>query len=168
MTIDKKLKLLSQGDRSAFESIYSQTRKTVYYIALSIVKDSSLAEDVMQSAYLSVIRNAGSYVGGNALAWIARITKNEALNVRKKREREIYVDERENPAVFGSSYTDDYGLLTDLAKRILSEEEFQILMLAAAAWYTRREIAEMLDMPVSTVTYKFNCATEKMREALEK
>lgn len=85
MTIDKQLKKLSTGDVSAFESIYEQTRKTVYFIALSVLKERSLAEDVMQSAYLNIIKNASSYrAGTNALAWIAAIVKNEALNLNKE------------------------------------------------------------------------------------
>lgn len=93
--------------------------------------------------------------------------KNEALNLKKKRGHEIYIDEKANLAVFGTAQTDDYGLLTDLARRLLPQDEFEILMLVAAAGYKRREIADMLGIPVSTVTWKFNCATEKMRKALK-
>ena len=168
VTIDKQLKKLSTGDVSAFESIYEQTRKTAYFIALSVLKERALAEDVMQSAYLNIIKNASSYrAGTNAMAWIASIVRNEALNLKKKRDREIYVDEKANLAVFGTAQTDDYGLLTDLARRLLPQDEFEILMLVAAAGYKRREIADMLGIPVSTVTWKFNCAAEKMRKALK-
>ncbi|MDE7330313.1 MAG: RNA polymerase sigma factor [Clostridia bacterium] len=168
MTLDKQLKKLSNGDESAFEYIYGQTYKTVYYIALSIVKERQLAEDVMQSAYLNVIKNARLYVRGtNAVGWIARIARNEALNLMKKRGRVVYVDERENLHTFGTSSTDDYGLLTDLARRTLEEDEFTVLMLIATQGYKRKEISEILEMPISTVTYKFNRATEKMRKALE-
>ena len=77
------------------------------------------------------------------------------------------MDERQNPEVFGTRQTDDYQLLIDLAKRLLPEDEFVILMLITAAGYKRREIAEMLDMPVPTVTWKFNKAIDKMRKSLE-
>lgn len=169
MTIEKQLKKLSKGDTEAFDYIYAQTRERVFYIALSIVKDKSVAEDVMQSAYLNVIKNAGSYQSGtNAEAWIARIARNEALNVKKKRDREISVDERENPAMFGVKSIDDYGLLIDLARDVLEADEFQVLMFAACGGYKRREISDMLDMPMSTVTYKLNCAFRKMREELKR
>lgn len=168
MTLEKQLKKLSDGDQSAFEYIYEQTYKTVYYIALSVLRERSLAEDVMQSAYLNVIKHASSFKRGtNVTAWIARIARNEALNLKKKRGREVYVDERMNLHTFGSASTDDYGLLTDLARKILQEDEFAVLMLIAAQGYKRVEISEIMGMPVSTVTYKFNCATEKMRKALE-
>lgn len=168
MTLDKLLKRLSNGEEEAFEEIYTQTRKTVYYIALSIVKERSLAEDVMQNVYLSVLKNASQYRHGtNAAAWIARITRNEALKLMKSRGRVYYMDERANEKIFGTGRPDDYGLLIDLARRILPEDEFVILMLVAAVGYKRREIAEMLDMPLNTVTWKFNKATEKMRKSLK-
>lgn len=167
MSLDKLMKKFSEGDESSFENIYALTRKTVYYIALSVVKERSLAEDVMQSAYLSVIKNAGQYrAGTNAAAWIAKITKNEALMLLKKRGRETYVDESENLGVFGTEQTDDYGLLIDHARRTLPRDEFAILMLVTAEGYKRREIAEMLDIPVATVTWKYNKALENMRKTL--
>ncbi len=168
MTLDYLIKRLSSGDERAFEQIYAQTRKIVYYIALSIVNERELAEDVMQNVYLSVLKNSGQYrAGTNAAAWLARITRNEALKVQQSRVRVSYVDERKTPEVFGTSQTDDYRLLIDHARRILDEDEFAILMLITSAGYKRREIGEMLDMPVPTVTWKFNRAIEKMRKSLE-
>ena len=77
MTLDQLMTKLSKGDMTAFEEIYSRMRKTVYYISLSILKDRSLAEDAMQSVFLSVLKNADVYrEGTNASAWIARIARN--------------------------------------------------------------------------------------------
>ncbi len=168
VSLDKHMKRLSGGDASALESIYKKTHKAVHYTALSILKERSLAEDVMQTTYLKVIKNARKYRNGtNVAAWVLSISRNEALNLKKKRGRETYVDERENASLFGSQNTDDYGLIIDLARRTLPQDEFEILLLVAAAGYKRREISEMLALPVSTVTYKLTCATDKMLKALE-
>lgn len=168
MSLDKQMKQLARGDVSAFESIYKKTQKAVYYTALSVLMDRSLAEDVMQTTYLKVIKSASSYrAGTDAVAWIKRICRNEALNLKKKRGHETYIDERENAAMFGTEQTEDYGLLVDLAKRTLPQEEFEILILVAAAGYTRREVAELKNISISTVTYKLNCATGKMIKALQ-
>lgn len=167
MTLDELMKKLSSGDESAFEQFYSQTRKTVYYIALSVVKERALAEDVMQNAYLCVLKNSAQYRSGtNPLAWLARITRNEALKVRHNRARVSYMDEKQNLHVFGTQQTDDYKLLIDCAKKLLDEDEFVILMLITASGYKRWEIAEILDMPTSTVTWKFTQAVKKLRDAL--
>lgn len=165
---DALMTALARGEGSAFEELYRRTSKTVYHIALAIVRERSLAEDVMQSAYLSVLRNAGSYrAGTNASAWIARIARNEALNVYNKRKREESVDEREQPELFGTARPDEYGLLVDLARRTLPEDEFTVLLLVAADGYKRREVSEMLGMPVPTVTWKYKRALSAMKEALK-
>lgn len=168
MSLDKQMKQLSRGDASAFESIYKKTKKAVYYTALSILRDRSLAEDVMQTTYLKVIKSAGAYhEGTDAVAWIKRICRNEALNLKKKRGYETYIDERQNVGVFGTEQTDDYGLLIDLARKILPQDEFEVLILIGAVGYKRREVSELMNIPLSTVTYKLNCATGKMIKALQ-
>lgn len=161
------MKRLSDGDKTSFETIYAQTCKMVYYIALSILKERDLAEDAMQSAYFNVVKNAGQYKDGTSvLAWIAKIARNEALKLKRTRVRESYVDETENADLFGTGQADDYGLLIDMARKLLAEDEFAVLLLVVAQGYKRKEIAEMLDMPISTVTWKYNNAINKMREAL--
>ncbi|MCX4366792.1 MAG: RNA polymerase sigma factor [Clostridia bacterium] len=169
MVLDKFIKKFINGDASAFDEIYNRTRKSVYYVALSILRDKVLAEDVMQTTYMRVLKNIQGYtLGTNASAWIIKIAKNEAINVRKVRMREQYVDEYENHTVFGISEPDTYGELIDLAKRLLADDEFSILMLVTACGYKRKEIGKMLDMPISTVTWKYKNALLKMRNALEK
>ncbi len=168
MTLDEHLKKFAEGDDSDFGAFYLATKKPIYHIALGIVRDRALAEDVMQNTYMKVLAGAGSYKRGtNASAWIARIARNEALNLKKRRMRESPVDERENEHLFPVAKPDEYGLLTDVARRILSEDEFTVLMLAAADGYKRREIAAMLKMPLPTVTWKYHQALAKMRRALE-
>ena len=168
MTLDEALGRLAEGDDTAFDEIYQQTRKTVYYIALSYVRERMLAEDVMQTVYLKVLRAAARYRRGtNATAWIARIARNESIDLIRRRSREVSVDERENPLPFGMRDVDDYGLLIDLARRILKQEEFSVLMLTAVEGYKRREIAQMLAMPLPTVTWHYSRAVKKMQLALK-
>ena len=169
MALDKYIKKFINGDASAFDEIYNQTRKSVFYVALSILRDKALAEDVMQTTYLRVLKNIRSYaIGTNASAWIIKIAKNEAINMKKVRMREQSVDEYENLALFGVNEPDTYGELTDLAKRLLADDEFSILMLVTACGYKRKEIGKMLDMPIPTVTWKYQNALLKLRNALEK
>lgn len=169
MALDKFIKKFMNGDASAFDEIYNRTRKSVYYVALSILRDKTLAEDVMQTTYLRVLKNIQSYaLGTNASAWIIKIAKNEAINMKKVRMREQSVDEYENPTLFGENEPDTYGELIDLAKRLLADDEFSILMLVTACGYKRKEIGKMFDMPTPTVTWKYQNALLKIRNALEK
>lgn len=169
MALDKFIKKFINGDASAFDEVYNRTRKSVYYVALSVLRDKTLAEDVMQTTYIRVLKNIQSYaLGTNASAWIIKIAKNEAINMKKVRMREQSVDEYENLTLFGVNEPDTYGELTDLAKRLLDDDEFSILMLVTACGYKRKEIGKMFDMPIPTVTWKYQNALLKMRNALEK
>ncbi len=169
MALDKFIKKFINGDASAFDEIYNRTRKSVYYVALSILRDKTLAEDVMQTTYMRVLKNIRGYkLGTNASAWIIKIAKNEAINIKKVRMREQSVDEYDNAILFGVSEPDTYGELVDLAKRLLTEDEFSVLMFVTACGYKRKEIGQMLDMPIPTVTWKYQNALLKMRNALQK
>lgn len=169
MALDKLIKKFINGDSSAFDEIYNRTRKSVYYVALSILRDKALAEDIMQTTYMRVLKNIQSYtLGTNASAWIIKIAKNEAINMKKVRMREQSVDEYENLTLFGVNEPDTYGELIDLAKRLLADDEFSILMLVTACGYKRKEIGKIFDMPTPTVTWKYQNALLKIRNALEK
>lgn len=168
MTLDEALGKLAAGENSAFDEVYNQTRSMVYYLALSYVRERMLAEDVMQTTYLKILGSASRYRRGtNAAAWIARIARNQAIDLLRRRGREIPVDERENPAPFGTQNVDEYGLLIDLARRVLKREEFSVLILAAVDGYRRREIAQMLSLPLPTVTWHYSRAVKKMQAALQ-
>ena len=56
----------------------------------------------------------------------------------------------------------------EAAAKILAEDEYQILMLCQVAGYKRREVSEMLRLPVGTVTWKNNEALKKLKAFLVK
>ena len=59
--LDDAMTRLAAGERAAFDDVYRDTRRTVYYIALSYVRERMLAEDVMQTTYLKVLSGAARY-----------------------------------------------------------------------------------------------------------
>lgn len=166
MTLNDAMLALSRGDKTAFDTIYQATEKTVYYIALSVLKERSLAEDVMQNTYLAVLRHANLYKPDtNPRAWIARIAQNEAYTMYKSRSKEWACEETSTLSEETDS-VNEYGLLIDMARKLLPEDEFAILMLVTADGYKRREIGEMFGMPTATVTWKYNTALAKLKDAL--
>lgn len=168
VSLDECLIQLGKGDLSVFDEIYRMTQGAVYYITLSVLRERSLAEDAMQSCYLKVIAAARRYRGGtNANAWICKIAKHEAIDLRRKRAREYSVDPCGSEHLFPAYGADGYGELIDLARKTLKEGEFSVLMLVAEG-YKRREIAAMLSIPVPTVTWRYQRALDKLKEALRR
>ena len=166
--LEKKVAALKNGDTGAFDYIYDRTNRSVYFSIFYIVRDKMHAEDIMQETYVRAISVIAQYrAGTNFTAWLRSIGKSLALNHLKRAGREIPTDFEEDAYKYGTSES-ELPFIFDLAARILSEEEYEIIMLCHVAGYKRREVAEMLGMPIGTVTWKNNEALKKPKARLEK
>ena len=163
---------LKDGDTNSLAVIYDLTSKGVFTFVLPIVKDYATAEDVMQQTYISVYEKISYYQGGsNARNWILTIAKNLAINEFNKRKKVISFDYDEEQAMPAGLYSLDESLDTPtikLASEILSEIEFKIVIMFTVGEYKHREIAELLNLPLGTVTWKYKEALRKIKEELEK
>ena len=166
--LERHIDALRAGDARAFDAVYEQTNRTVYFAVLYIVRDKMYAEDILQETYVRALRSLDLYTPGtNFTAWLARIGKNLALNFIKRAKREVSTDFQEDTYKYGTQET-QLPYLFDLAAKILSEEEYEILMLCQVAGYKRREVAQMLQLPIGTVTWKNNEALKKLKRELSK
>ncbi len=166
--LEKYIDALRAGDMRAFDTVYEQTNRTVYFAILYIVRDKMYAEDLLQETFVRALRSLDSYrPDTNFIAWLARIGKNLALNHRKRALREVSTDFDTESYKYGSQET-NLPYIFDVAAKHLSEEEYQILMLCHVSGYKRREVAQMLDLPIGTVTWKNNEALKKLKKILEK
>ena len=168
--LERKVAEYRAGDGRAFDYIYECTNRTVYFAALYVVRDRAAAEDVTQETYLRALAALDSYAAGtNFAAWLTRIAKNLALNHVKKRGREQTTDFSDEAEIrkYGTHET-ELPYIFDLAAKLLKEDEYEILMLCQVAGYRRREVAQMLGMPIGTVTWKNNEALKKLKAHLKK
>ncbi|HOJ45125.1 MAG TPA: RNA polymerase sigma factor [Bacilli bacterium] len=162
---------LQQGDQDGLTDLYEVTSRAVFAFTLSVIADYQLAEDIMQETYIRVYQSIDSYrKGTNGLSWILTIAKNIALTMLERRQREERIDfdaqhERAGATVEVPNFENP---TIDLAKKILPEDEQQILFLYAIGEYKHREIADLLGLPLGTVTWKYQIAIKKMREHLKK
>ena len=126
----------------------------------------------MQNTYVRAYATIASYTPGtNPRNWLLTIAKNLALSEVKKRSREISYDFNDENVETQGVYDLNPNLDTpiiDLANRVLNEGEMNIVLLYAIGGYKHREIAEMLNLPLGTVTSKYNAALKKIRIAYEK
>ena len=139
------LKQVGTGDREAFRQLYQNTDRTVYSFILSIVKNPSDAEEILQETYLKVWTSASGYEADVGLDDLNQTEMGELC-------RQI-----ENVA-------DRMALMAAL--EILKEDERQIVILHASAGMKHREIAASLQMPLATVLSKYRRAMKKLEEYL--
>lgn len=166
--LEKKIAQLKGGDGRAFDYVYEKTNRPVYFAILYIVRDKMYAEDIMQDTYIKAMSSLGQYAEGtNFTAWICTIAKSLALNHLKKYRREISTDFDAESFRYGQTETHT-PFIFDVAAKVLDEDEYKILMLCQVAGYKRREVAEMMKIPIGTVTWKNNQSLRKLKEYLIK
>ena len=168
--LDRLLAAVARGDRDALGQLYHLTRGAVYAMALSVLRDPHEAQDVTQDAFVTVWQKAGSYKSqGSPMAWVLTITRNLARMKLRQSARfgELTEDEwNALPAQAPNVTPEDKAVLQD-ALETLSAQERQIVLLHASSGLKHREIAALLELPLSTVLSKYRRALEKLRTQLE-
>lgn len=167
ITLDNLMLHIARGDEVAFEELYNQTKSGLYSFILSICKNHHLAEDVMQNTYIRIRLSANMYkAGSNTLAWIYTIAKNLTFNELNKQKHELSIDFDDKGSKIGGQYTIDDKVsspLLNVMKKVLNENEAQIISLHLISGFKHREIAEMLDKPLGTVLWTYKNALNKIK-----
>ena len=168
--LDRLLSAVAQGDKDALGQLYHLTRGAVYAMALSVLKDPHEAQDVAQDAFVTVWQKAGSYRSqGSPMAWMLTVTRNLAKMRLRQSARFGELTEAEwnaIPAQAPGVTAEDKAVLQDALSR-LSAQERQIVLLHASSGLQHREIAALLELPLSTVLSKYRRALEKLKTQLE-
>ena len=82
--------LCRQGCQAAYSRLLERYRARVFALAERIVGDRDDADDVAQATFVSAIQNLDSYKSElRLLNWLYRIAVNEALNLRRRRLKEV-------------------------------------------------------------------------------
>ena len=166
-SLDTLLLRIAKGDNEAFAALYEKTGRGVYAFLNTYYKNHHDTEDAMQSVYLRIKQKIGLYKGGsNARAWILEIAKNYALNDIKRNARVSYTDDEGDFSHHATAHDTEF-IITDLVRRVLSEDEEKIAVLHLIWGYRHREIAELLAIPVGTVTSKYKRAMDKLKKAIK-
>lgn len=160
---------VAAGDIQSLGELYKLTSVSIYSFALSILKNSHDAEDVMHDVYLTVSASAVSYEDkGKPLAWMLTITKNHCLmKLRNRAKNADYCPENWEDTLAkatGLSVEDTVVVRTCMEK--LSDEELRIVTLHAVSGFKHREIAELLSLPLPTVLSKYSRAIRKLKKIL--
>lgn len=161
---------IGRGRKDALAALYRASSSAVYGFALSILKNAQDSEDVLQDTYLQVWKGAGTYrCQGKPMAWVLAIARNLALSRLREKGRVITLSPEDWQAqvVQSPSVTEEDRLTLEALLTTLPAQDRQIVTLHALTGLKHREIAELLELPLSTVLSKYDRALKKLRKSLE-
>ena len=160
-----------RGDEDAFEALVRATGDRCVGIAYRILRDVDLAEDAVQSAYVSAWRDLKSLREPDRFEpWLHR-TLTRACYEEARKSRRFAANIRALP--IESSYSPDDVLQVvdrdqlDRGIRRLSVEQRAVLVFHHYLGLTLPEIADRLDIPIGTAKSRLHHATNAMRAALD-
>jgi len=168
---------LAVDDQSAAVAFVRRFQSAVFGLAVSITRDSGLAEDVSQEVFVRAWRAAGSYDRRKAsvLTWLLTITRNAAIDSVRTRRPIAVEDELLDALILGTlsgSEVEDVTLLrveSDLARarlRDLPAEQARAVVLAVIGGCTAAEVSSREDIPLGTAKTRIRNGLIKLRLAL--
>ena len=89
------LERIADGDRTAMHTLYSRHNVRVYRFILRIVRDTTMAEDLVSQVFLDVWRTASQFEGRSQVStWLLSIARFKALtSLRQRRFEDIDQEE---------------------------------------------------------------------------
>ena len=176
---DQIFAALAQRDLSALEELYDRYSKIAYSLAYRVVGDRGNAEDVVQDAFLSVWRQAGTYKRerGAARTWLMSIVHHRSIdrlrsgasssNTIPYEDLPESREETTKPSIWQQAWNNVRGDMIRRALERLPVEQKKSIELAYFSGYTQAEIAELMGVPLGTVKGRMRIGLQKLRGMLE-
>ena len=172
------LQASKKGDAGAFNSLVEHYQTSIYNVALRMVGDSAVAEDITQETFVSAYRALHTFSAGNFRAWLFRIATNACRDHLRSAQvrRNVSLDGLVESPTFNVASEDelpeDYVVRRELSGFIqdslltLPEDQRMVLVLVDVQAFSYDEAAQALKTPVGTVKSRLSRAREAMRAAL--
>jgi RNA polymerase sigma factor (sigma-70 family) len=165
------------GDPRTAAAFVRRFQGRVYGLALTIVRQPAIAEEVAQETFARVFRHAGNYDArkGRVSTWLLSIARNLAIDVTRMRRLDPVDPDVIAAELSFSSHqpgADEAGLQPDEREQLrsaiteLPDEQRRALVLAAYMGRTAREISDLDDVPLGTVKTRIRTAMIKLRDEL--
>ena len=162
------------GDGSAFAQLFERHGPGVYRFARGMLADAALAEDVLQEAFLCVVRSARRYEArGTFRTWLLRITRNLCLNRIESRRVRLAQDlSGAEPARHQATPLDQLQSAEQLdiirqRLQTLPGHQREATLLYAMGDLSYAQIADVLDVHLNTVKTLIHRARAALAQALD-
>jgi len=171
---------LATDEVGALEQLYDRYSALVFSVALRVLHDHALAEDVTQEVFLRIWRQPASFdpQRGRFISWLSSVARNRALDEQRRMTRRRRAEDQDEDPVLrlpAEGRGDDparEALLAEERLRVreamldLPDAQRTVIELAYFGGLTQTEIAERTGDPLGTIKTRVRLGMRKLREAL--
>src|SRR5438270_8324200 len=167
---------MQRRDPQALAELYDRYGRIVYALILRVVRDTGVAEDLVQETFLRVWNRVQGFDAqkGAIGPWLLAVARNRAIDYLRSasgRERNaMEFEETDHPALYCDMEKDI--LSSDSARRVksavekLSPNHRQVIELAYFEGLSQTEMAERMGQPLGTVKTWVRAALKNLRDEL--
>ena len=171
---------VAMAEKEALEALYARYSSSVYSLAMFMLKQEALAEEVTQDIFLNIWTKASSYKAerGEPKSWIMSVAHHRIVDVIRSRRRTQNVTD---PGAYdrlemlpSSRISTEEEVERRIEREYILEaldtlplEQRRVIMLAYFEGYSQSEMAKILNQPLGTVKTRVRLAMKKLRAALE-
>ena len=169
---------LKRGKAWAFDRLYAKYLDTLLTVAMGLLGDTQLAEDVVQDVLIQFVESIDHFhLRGSLKGFLATRVANRARNAGRRRRREsMAYPNVEATVVRDAREPDPVGvLIKDEALRYLHEalqqlpfEQREVISLKIHGDLSFRDLARELKVPLGTIQSRYRYGMERLRLLLEK
>lgn len=156
---------IAHQDEAALKALYDQCASKLYGLALRVVPQRELAEDVLQEAFLTVWRSAADYRASLSppMAWLGLIVRSRGLDMLRRRaaERSHLTDELDEtladtlpldgPTPMDTAQASEQAWALHQCLGKLENKQREVVSLAYVRDLSHSELAQQLSLPLGTV-----------------
>ncbi|MCI5107235.1 MAG: RNA polymerase sigma factor [Pseudomonadales bacterium] len=169
----------ARGDRQAFQQIVDANKQKMFTVARSVIGEASLAEDIVQEAFIKAYRALPDFRGDCLLStWLYRISYLAAIDVQRQQKRHLQLARASDPDAEvvdsnpgrrsdGELQNSQLGQEIQRALNCLSPFEKTVFTLRHMQNFKLREIALVVNRSEGTVKNILFRAIRKLRERLD-
>jgi RNA polymerase sigma-70 factor (ECF subfamily) len=168
---EELMRRVAEGDDRALSLLYERYSRPVYATGIRALGDASLAEELVQDAFMNVWRAAGSFDPGRAsfATWLYRITRNRAVDLDRRRQaRPLSAGEEPLRSVTGGPEPEGGVDGWDVARALsrIPDEHREVLTLAYFEGLSQREISRRTGIPLGTIKSRTTVALKRLHRSL--
>ena len=165
MNIEEYINEFRNANYTHFDEFYNETKKTVFFSILSIVKDTSAVDDLMQDTYVKFLENINKYSHTNINAYLSTMAHNIAINYYNREKRLVHDEEIIDYQQAPEENKDNkyhYVEVMEMLKE-LDNISREIVILHTINDLKFKEIAKIVDKPLGTVLWIYNKAIKDLK-----